>query len=141
SLGIGQRVTFQGAVSSHQMPQELARLDTLVLPSLTRSRWKEQFGRVLVEAMACGVPVVGSDSGEIPNVIGPAGMVFPEGNAGALRERLAQLMADPEMRKDLSQRGRERVEALYTQKQVAESTYEMYLRILDGELERTSPPW
>ena len=46
-----------------------------MLPSLTRPNWKEQFGRVLVEAMACGVPVVGSDSGEIPRVIGEAGLV------------------------------------------------------------------
>jgi len=45
-------------------------LDVLVLPSRSRSFWKEQFGRVLIEAMACGVPVIGSSSGEIPNVIG-----------------------------------------------------------------------
>ena len=51
-----------------------------MLPSLTRPNWKEQFGRVLIEAMASGVPVIGSDSGAIPDVIGQAGLIFPEGD-------------------------------------------------------------
>ncbi len=61
-------------------PAITGRLDILVLPSLSRPNWVEQFGRVLIEAMACGVAVVGSASGEIPWVIGDAGVLFPEGD-------------------------------------------------------------
>ena len=72
---------------STEVPAVLRALDVLVLPSLTTPSWKEQFGRVLQEAMACAIPVVGSDSGEIPHVIGDAGLVTPEGDAAALRRR------------------------------------------------------
>ena len=69
-----------------------------MLASRTRPNWKEQFGRVLVEAMASGVVAVGSDSGEIPHVIGPAGLTFPEGDAAALADALRRLQADPALR-------------------------------------------
>ena len=59
-------------------------MDVSVLPSLTRPNWKEQFGRTLAEAMSCETPVIGSDSGEIPHVIGDAGLIFKEGDAQAL---------------------------------------------------------
>ena len=72
-LGVADRVEFVGRLPSTQMPDFYRRLDVLALPSRTTPTWKEQFGRVLIEAMACGVPVVGSDSGEIPHVIGDAG--------------------------------------------------------------------
>jgi glycosyltransferase involved in cell wall biosynthesis len=132
-LGIAERVRFEEPIPSTQMPGYYNQLDTLVLPSLTRSNWKEQFGRVLIEAMACGVPVVGSDSGEIPNVIGDAGLVFAEGDAQALRTALSQLMADPALRDELAQRGRDRVLAQYTQAQVAAKTYQVYWELLGGE--------
>ena len=63
-------------IPSDQVAVEMRKLHALVLPSRTTPRWKEQFGRVLIEAMACGVPPVGSDSGEIPHVIDDAGLVF-----------------------------------------------------------------
>jgi glycosyltransferase involved in cell wall biosynthesis len=129
-LGIAQRVSFEDPIPSIQMPGYYNQLDTLVLPSLTRPNWKEQFGRVLIEAMACGVPVVGSDSGEIPNVIGEAGLVFAEGDERALRAKLSQLMTDPALRDDLAQRGREWVLAHYTQAQIAAKTYQVYQELV-----------
>jgi glycosyltransferase involved in cell wall biosynthesis len=131
-LGIVERVRFENPIPSTQMPGYYNQLSALVLPSLTRPNWKEQFGRVLIEAMACGVPVVGSDSGEIPNVIGEAGLVFPEGDVQALQARLSQLMADPALRDELARRGRERVLAHYTQAQVAAQTYQVYRELLGG---------
>jgi glycosyltransferase involved in cell wall biosynthesis len=130
TLGLAGRVSFDDAIPSIQMPGYYRQLDVLVLPSRTRPNWKEQFGRVLVEAMACGVPVVGSDSGEIPNVIGDAGLIFPEGRADALRAHLARLMQDKELRTDLAERGRERVLACYTQAQIAARTYNVYRTLL-----------
>jgi glycosyltransferase involved in cell wall biosynthesis len=129
-LALGGRVSFDEWVPSDQMPGYYRQLDALVLPSRTRPNWKEQFGRVLVEAMACGVPVIGSDSGEIPHVIGDAGLIFPEGRADVLQAHLAQLMRDPDLRADLARRGRERVLAHYTQAQVAARTYQVYQAML-----------
>ena len=133
-LGLGERVELRDGVPSEAVPAQLRQLDVLVLPSLTTPRWKEQFGRVLVEAMACEVAVVGSDSGEIPGVIGEAGLVFPEGQAQSLRAALQRLANDPALRRQLSQAGRRRVLERYTQARIAEQTYEVYERTLRGEL-------
>lgn len=120
-----------GPVSSAAMPERLRALDVLVLPSLTRPNWREQFGRVLVEAMACGVPVVGSDSGEIPHVIGDAGLVVPEGDIVALRAALRRLRDNPALRAELAARGRARVLAHYTQREIAWQTYHVYQAVLE----------
>jgi glycosyltransferase involved in cell wall biosynthesis len=131
-LGLADRVTFDDWLPSAQMPAYYRQLDVLVVPSRTRPNWKEQFGRVLIEAMACGVPVVGSDSGEIPNVIGDAGLIFPEGQVDILREHLGRLLRDLDLRSELAQRGRERVLAHYTQARVAAETYDVYRALLAG---------
>ena len=129
-LELTGRVSFAESISSLHMPAFYRELDVFVLPSRSRPNWIEQFGRVLIEAMACGVIVVGSDCGEIPNVIGDAGMVFPEGDVGALRECLVRLMHDSDLRADLVRRGRERVLAHYTQAQIAAQTVAVYRKML-----------
>ena len=131
-LGIAHRVAFQGQVSSLEMPACYHQMDLLVLPSRTLPNWKEQFGRVLVEAMASGLPVVGSDSGEIPHVIGEAGLIFPEGDVAALRVHLARLLGDASLRERLGRRGRERVLAHYTQARIAAQTVAVYREMLSA---------
>jgi glycosyltransferase involved in cell wall biosynthesis len=130
-LDIVERVSFESPIPSAQMPAFYNQLDTLALPSLTRPHWKEQFGRVLIEAMACGVPVVGSRSGEIPHVIGQAGLTFTESNVQELRARLSQLMDAPALCADLARRGRERVLAHYTQAKIAAETHQVYRQLLN----------
>lgn len=103
--GMGPRTDWIPPVRRSAMPVEYHRMDALVLPSRTGKFWKEQFGRVLVEAMACGVPVIGSDSGEIPGVIGEAGLVFHEGDIEGLRECLMRLIRDKELRNALVSKG------------------------------------
>lgn len=125
-LGITDRVRWLGRLPSTQMADFYRELDVLVLPSVSRPNWIEQFGRVLIEAMACGVPVVGSDCGEIPHVIGDAGLVFPEGDAAALAASLDTLLADPSRRAALAAAGRARVLARFTQAQVAAATAQVY---------------
>ena len=132
ALNIAERVRFEGQVPSGEMPGHLACLHALVLPSHSRPNWTEQFGRILVEAMASGVPVIGSDAGEIPNVIGDAGLIYPEGKIGALRASIESLMAGPDRWMVYSQRGCDRVEAHYTQAQIAAETVEVYKVILEG---------
>jgi glycosyltransferase involved in cell wall biosynthesis len=129
-LGIEKRVLWAGAVPSAEIPRILNELDVLVLPSLTRRNWKEQFGRILIEAMACEVPVVGSSSGEIPHLIADTGLIFPEGDVEALRDALSRLMREPDLRLELGQKGRARVLAHYTQQQIAAETYTLYQRLV-----------
>ena len=102
----------------------------LVLPSRSRPNWTEQFGLVLVEAMACGVPVLGSQSGEIPHVIGQAGWTFPEDDLETLQAGLLRLMREVEVRAELGRLGRERVLARFTQARTAAETVQVYKEML-----------
>jgi len=131
--GIEERVIFDGTVPSGDMPAYLAQLDVLVVPSRTMPNWKEQFGRIIIEAMSCEVAVIGSDSGEIPNVIGTAGLVFPEENAGVLHRHLIALQQDPELLAKLGQAGRQRVLNHYTQEKIAAETIEVYRKMLAAD--------
>src|SRR5258708_27405482 len=129
-LCAAERVTFKGAVPTYAVPQEMQQIDAFVLPSLTRPNWKEQFGRVLVEAMACETPVIGSRSGEIPHVIGDAGLLFQEGNVQELAACVRRLLDDPHLYATLAAKGRQRVLDNYTQERIAQQTYEVYKEML-----------
>ncbi|HRX02611.1 MAG TPA: glycosyltransferase [Anaerolineae bacterium] len=131
-LEIVEQVTFLGKISSIAMPAVYASMDVLALPSRTTETWKEQFGRVLIEAMACRVPVVGSDSGEIPNVIADAGLVFPEYDPAALADLLIALAQQPVLREHLAQRGYERAITHFTQARIAKQTYAVYQQVLQS---------
>jgi glycosyltransferase involved in cell wall biosynthesis len=132
-LGVADRVTFKAGVPTYEIPNELQQLDALVLPSLTRPNWIEQFGRVLPEAMACETPVIGSRSGEIPHVISDAGLVFEEGNVQDLASCVHKLLDDPTLYATLATKGRQRVLDNYTQEQIARQTYEVYQEMLSGK--------
>lgn len=130
ALDAGDRIEFKGAVPSLEMPFWLNAMDILVLPSLSIPSWEEQFGRILVEAMACGVPVVASDSGEMPDVVGGDGLVVPEGDVGALAEALGRLAEDHALRRRLGSAGRSRALGQFSQDAVAECTVAFYERVL-----------
>lgn len=129
SLGISGRTHWVRWVSSGNVMEYMNAFDALVLPSLTTPSWKEQFGRVLVEAMACETCVVGSDSGEIPNVIGDAGLVFHEGDERGLADRLGWLMDDPSLRETLGRQGRARVIDCFAYSKVARNTLALYNKV------------
>lgn len=120
---------FTGEVGN-RVPEYMNRLDVLVLPSRSTPQWKEQFGRVLVEAMACRVPVVGSDSGAIPEVVGDAGMIFPEGDVAGLAQCLAALSADAALRADLAARGYRRVLENYTVERLADRVLALWRELV-----------
>jgi glycosyltransferase involved in cell wall biosynthesis len=130
ALGIAARVRFVGALPSTAVASWLPALDVLALPSLTTPGWAEQFGRALVEAMACGVAVVGSDSGEIGAVIGDAGTVVPEGSVSALRDALSRLLGDRSELRRLAHAGRSRVLERFTQDVIVEQTVSFYGLVL-----------
>lgn len=120
--GLGDRVALIAPVTPAQLRHEYSQLSALVLPSRTTPTWKEQFGRVLTEAMACGVPIIGSDSGAIPEVIGDAGLIFPEGDARALAAHLLALATEDTLASALRERGSARVTQHYTQDRIAART-------------------
>ena len=135
SLGnLSGRVQWQ-QVSPEDMPAWYRALDLLVLPSRTTRRWKEQFGRVLAEAMACGVPVVGSSSGFIPEMIEATGggVIFPEGDAEALARAILELAGDAAQYAETARRGREGVVALYSVEAVAEKIAELVRSVMTTE--------
>ena len=137
AAGIADRVRWVESVPHDDVPRYLNLMHTLVLPSettygfktLTSVGWKEQFGHVLIEAMACGVPVIGSDSGEIPHVIQESGLIFPEGNAASLAERLRLLMEQPTHRQTLAHQGYQRAMTHYTNRALAKQLLEFYQEI------------
>ena len=122
AAGLNDRVTFVGFVPHARTPAYLSAFDVLVLPSETQPNWKEQFGRVLLEAMACGTAVLGSDSGEIPTLITDTngGLTFRERDAGDLASKLTQLITDASLREQLAQSGSAAVASRYSTVQLAE---------------------
>jgi L-malate glycosyltransferase len=121
SKKLESRIHAVGFVPHPEAPRYLSAFDLLVLPSETRANWKEQFGRVLVEALACGTPVIGSDSGEIPFVINASGggLVFREGDAADLARALRELASDPEQRRRLVATGQSYVARHFDNAQIA----------------------
>lgn len=129
-LGVAGRVEFHPMAPPAEVPRLLRALDVLVVPSLTTRTWKEQFGRVIIEAMASAVPVIGSDSGEIPRVIADAGLIVPEGSVPELGAALARLDGDGQLWTRLAAAGRERVLRHFTWERIADQYSEVYQRLL-----------
>ncbi len=133
----GSRVRVLDTLTHEQMASGYAQLDVLVLPSHTTPTWREQFGRVIVEALWCGVPVVGSDSGEIPWLIEltGGGLVFAEGDRDALAAALTKLREAPELRRELAASGRAAVERLFS----VPAATDRFERMLVGAIESRRP--
>jgi glycosyltransferase involved in cell wall biosynthesis len=121
-IGLGQRITWRGYVPHDAVADAYRDLDVLVVPSRTVSTWKEQFGRVVIEALACGVPVIASDSGELPALIGQTGggWTFPEGQSMALARVLRHVGDNSAEVEDRGVSGRRAVERLFGADAVAD---------------------
>ncbi len=126
----GDRVRVVTGVPHAGVPAYVNAFDLLAAPSLTTPRWREQLGRMLLEAFAVGVPVVGSDSGEIPHVLADAGVVVPEGDVAAWAAALGALLDSPARRRELGALGRERCAAVFAWPVVARQTLSFFNRLL-----------
>jgi glycosyltransferase involved in cell wall biosynthesis len=129
TLGMANRIVWVDGVQPENVPEFINCMDTLVLPSRTTPGWVEFFGRVLIEGMACEVPVIGSDSGEIPNVIGDAGLIFQEGDTRALADRFGEIARNESLRAQCIQRGSERVKR-FMWETIAQETYAVYRELV-----------
>jgi phosphatidylinositol alpha-1,6-mannosyltransferase len=130
----GDRVAIETTVAHEDVPRWLNAMDVLCAPSLTTPRWREQFGRMLIEAFACGVPVIASDSGEIPYVVGDAGLIVAERDAAAWTRAIQRLFADPSLRDDLSTRGRRRAVSIYDWAVVARQHSAFFRQLIEGAI-------
>lgn len=136
SRGLSARAHLVGYVPRGDIPSYMNCMDVLVLPSHTTPAMKEQFGLVLAEAMLSAVAVVGSDSGAIPEVIGDAGLIFPEGDVAALASCLQHLHNDAVLRSTLAERGRQRALERFSTAALADQFYDFCASLLSarGEL-------
>ncbi|HVP76128.1 MAG TPA: glycosyltransferase family 4 protein [Gaiellaceae bacterium] len=122
----GDNVVFTGAIPQHEALEHISSYDVLLAPSLGTKRWKEQFGRVVAQALAAGTPVIASDSGSLPEVLGGAAEIVPEGDADALANTLSALLRDAGRREQLASLGRERAAEALSWNRVAEGFDSMY---------------
>ena len=129
-LNIADQVVLHGQLPSTQLPAYYRQIDVLVVPSRTQPNWKEQFGRVIVEALSCGVPVIGADCGAIPDVVGVGGVIVPESDPERLAAALELLWHDPDHRRALGEAGRQQILARDTITQVAAQTAQFYDELL-----------
>lgn len=120
------RVSIATNVPHDEMPAYFAAMDVLCAPSQTTARWREQFGRMLIEAMACGVPVLASRSGEIPHVVGDAGVLLQEEDAAQWAASLVTLLADESARREMSDRGLRRARTEFAWPAVARRHLEFF---------------
>ena len=118
--GAGERVHFHGYCDHRLLPDVYRSLDILVVPSQTTAAWVEQFGRVAVEAMASGVPVVVADSGALREVVGDAGVVVPEADVEAWVGAIRSLVEDEDLARRCATTGIERARAFSWQAVAAE---------------------
>lgn len=127
--GLDDRVRVQGFAAHDDLPDVYRRLDVLVVPSLDRPAWKEQFGRVAIEAMASGTPVIVSDGGSLCEVVADAGLVVPQGDATELAEAIERVRDDPTLRAELRERGIRRAED-FSWGRIAASQAALYRRVV-----------
>lgn len=122
------RVSVQ-LLKHNEVPNKLPILDVLLAPSQTMPHWREQFGRMIVEAFASGVPVISSDSGEIPFVMGDAGEVLPEKDVDLWEQKIREVIKKPEKRQTMREKGLFRAKSFSAQK-IASHYIQFYEKVL-----------
>jgi glycosyltransferase involved in cell wall biosynthesis len=129
SLDIGGSVRFTGFVANNRLPGLLRSMDIFVLPSVS-----ESFGVAAVEAAACGLPVIASNTGGLPEVVlnGETGFLVPPGKPNAIAQKAILLIKDAAMRRRMGEAGRKFVEENYVWEKNAEQMERLYQRVLGG---------
>lgn len=134
-LGISERVHFHGAVANEELPLFYQACDILVMPSLVA----ESFGLVLIEALACGIPVIASDGPGVRSVVqhGRTGLLVKPGDQHDLAAALQALLSDPIRCQEMGRAGRIDIEANYSNERVGEQLESIYYEMLQSPESRT----
>jgi glycosyltransferase involved in cell wall biosynthesis len=132
------RVRIVHSVKHTEVASYLNAMDVLCAPSQTTPRWREQFGRMLIEAFACGVPVIASDSGEIPHVVGDAGVIVGEHDMDGWTRAIEDLLADAGKRESLAARGRQRAARMFSLPAVARQHLDFFDELVGQPAMRAS---
>jgi len=128
-LRLAARVRWTGGLPGDQVAGLWPDLDVLVQPSRKLEDWRETNGHVLIEAMANEVAVLGTDSGVIPELVGDAGIVVPDGDIAAMAAALERL-TDAAARRTLAQAARARALRLYSDDAIAERTLDFWKQVV-----------
>ena len=128
----GERVRIETQVWHHEVPAYLNAMDLLCAPSQTRPSWREQFGRMVIEGFGVGLPVVASDSGEIPNVVGDAGLIIGETNFIGWTNTISDLLENPGRRRELAKRGLEQARSRYAWPVVARKHLDFFRELIEN---------
>ncbi len=132
--GLDGRVRVEGYRAHDDLPGLYRSFDAIVVPSLDRPEWKEQFGRVAVEAMACGTPVIVSDGGSLPDVAADAALVVPQGDAMQLTRAMKRIRDEPTLRAELRTRGLARARD-FSWERIAARQAALYRSVIGRETE------
>jgi glycosyltransferase involved in cell wall biosynthesis len=132
-LGIGRHVEFTGRISDDELVHHYARAEAAVVPSVY-----EGFGLPAGEAMACGLPVISTTGGALPEVVGDAGLLVAPADSAALTAAMRRLLDHPAYGRELGQKGLKRVLRHFTWRRAAELTVAIYREAIDGH--RRLPP-
>jgi glycosyltransferase involved in cell wall biosynthesis len=137
-LGINSRITWAGMVPISRIGEYYRAMDIFTHPAISRPpdmpAWKEQFARTLPEAMLCGLPTVGSRSGEIPWVLGDGALIVPERKPLALARALDRLVSSRRLRADLGRRARKRAVGNFTWKVAGREMVEIWRDIIKKQV-------
>jgi glycosyltransferase involved in cell wall biosynthesis len=127
AFDLGRVVKFTGRIGNGEFARRYAEATIAVVPSLY-----EGFGMPAGEAMACGVPVISTSGGALPEVVGDAGVLVPPGDAEALRRAIVVLLDDPQRQRRLADAGLARVKQSLTWRHAAEKTVQVYREAIDA---------
>ncbi len=134
-LDIGKHLKFVSGIETEEIVQLYAEATLVVVPSIY-----EGFGLPAGEAMACGVPIIATDGGALPEVVGNAGITVPTRDAKAIANAIDDLLKDPAKRDQLGRKARVRIVNLFSWKVAAEDMVGLYSRVLDNEQEEPDVP-
>jgi glycosyltransferase involved in cell wall biosynthesis len=132
SKSYASRVRIVTQVRHDEAPAYINAMDLMCAPSQTTAKWREQFGRMLIEAFACRVPVMASDSGEIPNVVADAGVIVPERDQSAWTRAIEDLLDSPARRAALASSGLDRAVTRYAWPLIARQHLDFFTELLDA---------
>jgi glycosyltransferase involved in cell wall biosynthesis len=137
--GWGDRIEFTGALSQEETLERMTSFDVLLVPSLTTPTWKEQFGRVAAQGLAAGCVVIASDSGSLPDGVGDAGILVPEGDAEAIADAVDTVLTNLPERARLIRRARSKAQE-FTWTSVAARMADMYEQAIESTSGSPSAP-